>query len=503
MTRADRRLAWLRPGPLAALGLAIALVACRSAHLAEVVEQSGTVERDHADHVGRWWPSAPGERLRIGDGLRTGVAASAMLRLRSRARLQVEAETLIRFVDGAPERDDFQVELGEVVLEAAEAPLTLGSALGPIVLQGGTRVRIGAADQIVRYEVEVGTATFADQDRTVTLGPAQRIAVDIATASLIPFDEPAPVAAEDAPGTAAAATRVDDEPGTERDDSATAALTPQPGSRGPEVPDLTVAAGESAVIHDPSPPTAVALALDPPCAGEGRLTVDGRRASVAPAGTARAVVALLPGQHRYELRCAERTTSGTLHVLRDPGTARLPRRPPTTFVDTDGRKYTVLYQNMLPEIQVAWPNAPRADRYLLRVALPGGKVREVETRAPRHRFAAGQIPEGDHVLAFATASGEPRSPDTALKLRFDNAAPTAVVNAPRNLAFRPGEPVQVAGIALPGWIVSATGGSLSLDEQHRFSGQAATPSGHGALAIRFVHADRGVHYYLRRARRGR
>jgi hypothetical protein len=83
-------------------------------------------------------------------------------------------------------------------------------------------------------------------------------------------------------------------------------------------------------------------------------------------------------------------------------------------------------------------------------------------------------------------------------IRFDNATPAASIVSPADGSFGPGAQVKVAGTAAPGSTVSVGGVELTQDDQHRFSGDVQAPSAERALAIRFVHPQRGAHIYLRR-----
>lgn len=273
--------------------------------------------------------------------------------------------------------------------------------------------------------------------------------------------------------------------------------------RGPEFADFTVTASESFVVHDPSPPTAVELDFRATCAdpANARLRL-GSRVVLPRREPGRIVIALPRGLHRYAVLCGDADTAvaeGSVQVLRDTGTLQLPVTPPATFVDTDGRKYTILYQNQLPEVRVRWPEAPPADGYVLKIAT-GDKSREVAVKRAQHVLPPANLPEGVHTLVFATTGDAPvESKSTTIKIRFDNAAPTAVVKAPKNGQFQAGATVLVAGTALPGWEVTAAGAPLPLDPQHRFKGDIRADPDKRAIAIRFEHRDRGVHYYVRRA----
>ncbi|HEX4334416.1 MAG TPA: FecR domain-containing protein [Polyangiaceae bacterium] len=270
--------------------------------------------------------------------------------------------------------------------------------------------------------------------------------------------------------------------------------------RGPAVVDLVVAAGASFAVHDPHPPTAIGFGTGTQCpegatiqlSGAPRVRSNGATTSVLVSG----------GAHKYAIRCvgaAEKdvVASGTIAVIADAGTARIPRTAPATAVDTDGRSYTVLYQNLLPKLTIRWPNAPSASGYTLHVVSPGGKQETLTTATPAYSFPSGALHEGEH-HAFYEGGGA-RTKDTRIDIKFDNAAPTATLTSPANGGFAPGSTVTVAGAALEGWKISVGGKDLPLDDQLRFSGEATAPAGERALAIEFVHPKRGLHYYLRRA----
>jgi hypothetical protein len=209
------------------------------------------------------------------------------------------------------------------------------------------------------------------------------------------------------------------------------------------------------------------------------------------------------GAYRYTLECADPNGNksgpvmrGTISVLADAGTRQLAKTAPGTSIDADGRRYTVLYQTLLPKIAITWPNAPEASSYSLTVGSNSG-TRTFASRRANYAFAAGVLGEGEHTLSFA--GGGRQSRRTELSIRFDNAAPTASIASPPDGGFVPGGNVLVAGAALSGWTVSVAGKTLEQDAQQRFSQQITAPAGQRALLIRFAHPTRGVHYYLRRS----
>jgi hypothetical protein len=214
------------------------------------------------------------------------------------------------------------------------------------------------------------------------------------------------------------------------------------------------------------------------------------------------------GAHDYKLACLAEDGQpgpiqlrGTLHVVRNPGTSQLPRSAPKNSIDTDGRTYTIMFQNLLPMLEVRWPHAPEANAYSLSVELGTGRELQVAASKPVHVFSAGALPEGRHKLRFtADRPGAPRSKQTTVELRFDNAAPSASLRSPDVAGFEPGPSVHVAGIALPGSQVSVLGQRFTLDAQQRFAGDVAVPSGTRSIAVRIQHPRTGTRYYIRRVR---
>lgn len=266
---------------------------------------------------------------------------------------------------------------------------------------------------------------------------------------------------------------------------------------GPVRADLWVRAGETFWVHAPRVPVVVGLsALD--CAGEAVVETDDHGAR----GMGRVGIALPTGRHDYVLRCVgldgsvaeEPTARGRIRVVEDSGRSPVPLRPPENVVEVDGRRYTLLYQNLPPRIVVKWAAPFTRGPYTL--TLNGDERRARRSPRPRFELPSGVLREGTHVLAVHAADGR-RSQETSVVVRFDNAAPTASVRRPIDGAFSAGDRVEVAGVVQRGWRVRAEGESLSLDDQYRFRGAVTAPTQRNALAIRLSHPERGVHYYLR------
>ncbi len=269
-------------------------------------------------------------------------------------------------------------------------------------------------------------------------------------------------------------------------------------NRGPERPDFTANAGESLVIRDPRPPTALAFDFSSVCSGGAGVLARGD-ASIR--GEKRAALFFPPGHHTYTIRCIgpdgideKPAATGTVDVIADAARADLPRLPPSTVVDMDGRRYTVMYQNLLPAVVARWQDAPPGAGYVLHV---DGQTFRAD--AARHALKAGSVGEGSHVLWFETADGAKKSAETTLVIKFDNASPAASVREPEDGSFKAGDSVKVAGVVVEGWTVSVNGQPTPLDEQRRFSTTATAAPGENAIVIRLTHPQRGTVHYVRHA----
>ena len=285
--------------------------------------------------------------------------------------------------------------------------------------------------------------------------------------------------------------------------------------RQPERADFTIRAGLSATIHDPGPPTDVRIDFSGRCKGAGavELSGPGRADRVTVQGRGSAIGRLARGAHSYRVRCSEDSdasaavvASGQLRVVKDVGTRPLAQQAPHNTVDADGRRYTVMYQNLLPAITFRWPGAPEADRYRLVVAPRKGKRTELGLIASTHTIVSGALAEGHYTYWFeALGPGGPRrhSPRSALTINFDNAARSGYLISPRPDAQWNGESVVVSGGAIDGWRVSVRGKLLPLDRQQRFSAPIVRARDENGIAVQFSHPTHGVHLYVRRAVRRR
>lgn len=453
---------------------ALALVGYRWAlkgdALATLVELTGTLERDTAQSVGQWQPAVQKDTFYEGDGARTEPSSEAHFALSRGAHLRLAASSLVRFhrrASNAPLRVD--VEMGEVDVQTGAGSLTLESEFGPIVLEGRSSVKLGRKGVQLNVEVEVGSiqltqrAVAAGERVVLELGG---IAVDLPapTASSAPSAEPV---TEAAPNQVVVSTNIGD---------------------GVTVSDLVVAPSSVIVVHDPSPPSAVGVDVSGVCQGPARLE-SGKRSTE---GEGRLSLRFETGQHDYLVKCLRAPNTvvgrGKITVLEDTGTRRLPTFAPTANIVTDGRVYTVLFQNKLPNVSVSWPTAPATATYTLTV-----DGRSFATTTPVRTLNA--LSRGKHQVYF-TADTTPirQSRTTTIEVIYDSQAPTAEVEDPP-VDFAPADSVVVRGNTLPGWRVSVDGKELDVDKARTFETRAG---GNQTIPIVFTHPVHGTHYYLRR-----
>ena len=485
MTRSSfAQLSWL-----CWLAVVVTLGCHRAADILATLEaKQGSVDRDLAAQQGKWAAATLGAGFEVGDGVRTAAGATAKLRLSDGSGVSLQEKSVLRFLASPPGKQAHGLDLqqGEVELDVAGAALELETEAGPALLRPGSRVKLRKTEQGMRFAVEIGAARLTEENRD--LKPGEAIEIGIGRAII----EPLPSAAVEspAPSTAAAAP------------SASASAAPSEHdsrAHGPEPADLLAAAGDSLTIHDPHPPTVVGFAT-PHCPGLVVLEVGAKRRETV--GSGRVTAAFPAGTQRYRLRCDAEPSpfaEGTLSVLHDAGSRRLASAAPANRIDTDGRRYTILYQSLLPKLSARWPNPPSAGPFTLTLSSQGKGQKHFSSQTPSYSLPAGALGEGTYELWF-DAHGE-SSRKTTVVVQFDNAAPTASISAPAERGFGPGQSVQVSGMALPGWSVSVSGRELAQDGQQRFSAEVPAPADVGALLIRFSHPQRGVHYYLRRSSR--
>lgn len=474
--------------------------------IATLDQFAGNVERSQGAKAD-WEAAKRGTSFIIGSAVRTRASSTATLRLFDDSTLSLDANTLIRFLSkatGKKKRARLDLEMGEATLEAKGEDLDLDLQVGTAMLDAHSKVRLKRDGGATRIEVLIGSARILTDKETVELsvGEASEIKPDHTQERLGSEKLPAPVASIEAPKVsedAGATVEGQLDAGSVASESQGAAAIPP----GPDVVDMIANAGDSFVIHDPRPPTALGFTQSK-CAGKALLVIDPDQAHPKVTSGAALVSARFPrGSHRYVVKCAnadvraeERVAAGSVSVFADDGSRTLPKSAPVSRIDLDGRRYTVMYQGRLPGLDVHWPNAPEASNYSFTARSKSGD-RSFRGQQSSYRFPSGTLSEGEHTLE-AQADGR-RARPTIVVLQFDNAAPTASISSPADGSFSRGSTVQVSGTAQPGWVVTVDGQELTQDRQNRFGHDVTAPNNQRALSIRFTQPGRGVHYYLRRS----
>jgi hypothetical protein len=477
----------------------------RGEPVATVVETQGTVERNQA--ADGWAPAEPGFVFVVGDSVRTQAGAQARLRLTTGTVIRVLENARIRFARGAlpsSKGADLNVELGFAEVETATEQVAVVTALGVTKVERGARVRVSSVGGQTTLEVLVGRALVLGPsgDLTVDQGEGARIKIGdgrperyrvVVGAPIVEVAPPAPSVppAPDPPATSPAPA-----PGPA---SAEEKPTHAPSTRA----DVTLAAGESGILHVAGRSLSLRLTFNRLCPDEASVELQGGGAGRL-TGSGALVLKLHPGTVRYRLRCAEDArgarprATGSFTVRRDSGDGPVSRRAPVNVLDADGRRYTVLFQTRLPALTFGWAAAPAgAGQLSLHVASAAGGVQKFASASARRQLASGTLTEGSYTWWYATADGR-TSPKTAVTIRFDNAAPTAQFFPKRSGAEAPAPGlVSVDGVTIDGAKVSAGGRELAVDERGRFRADVAPLSGDDAVVIRLEHPRTGVHYYVR------
>lgn len=474
---------------------------CRGSSIAELASIEQRVERDFARAVGSWSGAEPGARFAMGDGLRTGPQASARLTLSRGGKLLVKSDTSLRFLRSLPEEPNAQgieVTTGELTVETGEIDVGVRTPRGVVKLAAQSVVKVRAQSDKVRFDVAVGRAEHASPTAAQRALAGGGFELDV-----LPVAVEKPAAQPLAAGEAAAAP-------------VPAPLSPSQEELGPwlralqfqEAPaqvSVALAAGESATIHDPSPPSDVRL-TSTRCPGQAVLELDlgnGRFDVLRVRGNADLRARVPAGNYRYRVRCIRggrlETTpvsSGRLSVVRDAAVRPLPRKPVSITADADGRNYTVSYQNRLPAITLRWPEAPKAPVYTLRVQPEHEPAFEVRAKQPSVTLAAGRLGEGQHRFEFSCEGA--RSEQGLLGVTFDYRARTAYLTSPvEGHARTTASSARFAGGTLIGSTVSIQGSAVKLDAQGRFAAEVPLPSDGAGLALRVMHPSTGIHYYVR------
>ncbi len=270
----------------------------------------------------------------------------------------------------------------------------------------------------------------------------------------------------------------------------------------PAPPAKTVAsvtAGESATVHDPKAPAPLRIAFGQACPGAGvvELAKDRsfKKVVARSAGTAAANVLAPAGTFNYRVRCpGGRGAAGTLRIVKDSGRTPLPMAAARTTVEMDGREYTILYQNVLPQLSLGWRTAPRGrSKYTFVIKPAKGAERRLVGTSSTLKLAPGELREGSYKVWVEPDAGS-RSEESRIVIEFDNAAQSASIDA----VDTSGGKLRVKGTVIESSTVSANGAPVDLDRHRRFTIELAPGADEDGASVRIAHPKAGIHYYVMR-----
>jgi hypothetical protein len=196
----------------------------------------------------------------------------------------------------------------------------------------------------------------------------------------------------------------------------------------------------------------------------------------------------------YRVRCdGGKGATGTVHVVKDSGRTPLPKAAARTTVEMDGREYTILYQNLLPELQLSWRTAPKRAKYTFVIKPAHGAEKRVASATPSVKLAAGDLREGSYKV-WAEPDGGSRSEDSRIVIEFDNAAQSASIDG----VEESGGKLHVKGTVIESSTVSAEGAAIELDRHRRFEADLTPGDAADGVGVRIAHPKAGIHYYVMR-----
>ena len=405
-----------------------------------VKTSAGTTELAIGDHV-----VAPGAQLSV-------PAGGSVEIVRGGARAVTSGPTELRIGDGS---ELVHVGSGGVALhgETADAIATVSG--GKVSTKQGGNASLFAEGKTTAVDAQRGTTAIESPRGTKSLEPGQS-ALLTATGDIT--------------------------------------LAPAPPAR----TVVTITAGESATLHDQRAPTPLRIAFEQVCPAGGSVQVAKDRAFklviARSAGTGGANVLVPAGSYHYRVRCAgAKGAIGSLRVAKESGRTPLPKAAARTTVDMDGREYTLLYQNLLPELTLAWRTAPRAAKYTF-VIKTGRADKRLASPTSTLKLPAGELREGSYKVWVET-DGNRRSEESRIVIEFDNAAQSASIDS----VDAAGRSLRVKGTVIESSTVSANGTAIDLDRHRRFNTELAPRDGEDGVGVRIAHPKAGIHYYVMRS----
>jgi hypothetical protein len=419
-------------------------------------------------------------------GARVTVAADSSLELEQGQGGSLVTSGRAELVVGDGEHVTTHVLSGKVRASAGRVPVEVDVPGGRIVLLvdqtgiGSATLRV--SKQETQVDVARGSVALRGKGRDETLSAGESGQLNAAQAK--PAHDSA---VEEAPQAASRPSK-------------------EPEPTGHALSDLSLPLGVTAQVHDPKPPSAIAFALGDKCGGKPAVLEQASRPgrySASASGAARLVAWFPAGSTAYRVRCqpdqgGKVVATGRISVQRDAAERQVTRRAPELEVELDGRKYTAMYQTLLPRVRVR-PSSPVSGG-MVRVR-SGATSRDYPLAKGALTLESGQLKEGEHSLTLE--GGSARGQAATLIIRFDNAAPTAYLESAQALARNADGTFTLRGGALPGSEVSVDGARVPLDAEGRFETRASLAPGARGFGVAIKHPRAGSHYYVRRGQDGR
>jgi len=275
--------------------------------------------------------------------------------------------------------------------------------------------------------------------------------------------------------------------------------------------DLVVAIGESLTVHDADGAVAIRFDDHGLCRPGMRISVDSGPDLRSPRVVADAIT-LTAGTWWYLVDCATVTKldvapMGKITVVRDAATRPLPAQATAPIeVAADGRTVRVAYAAKPPAI--AFTSKLPCGRCVLHVLPPdrGQQVIEgiqIEFDGPRAVVAGDRFEEGAYSWWFEHDGA--RDETSRLLVEPDDTAAQIQIDEPRQAAGWSGSDVRVRGRMLPGWALAdlahgPTAGGTMCEAASACAFDVMVARAPDPLVLRFTHAQRGKHYYIRRSR---
>jgi hypothetical protein len=190
--------------------------------------------------------------------------------------------------------------------------------------------------------------------------------------------------------------------------------------------------------------------------------------------------------------------AGRVQVERDAATRRVTKRAPELELDLDGRKYTAMYQTLLPRVRLRLPGGAGAADSVVRVQGPSS-TRELRVGSAGLELASGTFGEGTHSLSIVQGTRAVGKP-TTLVIQFDNSAPAAYLDGGDALEPAPDGALLLRGAALEHSQLSLEGQPIALDHAARFEARIRPAADARGVGLWIRHPRLGSHHYVRRIR---